>query len=82
MSVFLRGRGVLWDTYWVAETSPPIFTYGDVPIHQLTLVVDFGYDFLNSFDVGSMTQHVQNDVDVGARNFAIFLSVKRVETLS
>lgn len=48
----------------------------------LTLVVDFGYDCLNCSGVSSMAQHVQNDVDVGASNFAIFLSVERVETLS
>jgi len=63
----------------------PISAYEDVPTFDrllLTLVVDFGYDLLNSSDVGSMAQHVQDDVDVGASNFAIFLSVERVEALS
>jgi len=47
-----------------------------------TLMVDFGHDFLDGAGVRGVTQHVQNGVDVVARDSAFFLRVERVESLS
>lgn len=45
-------------------------------------MVDFGYDFLDSSRISSVTQHVQNGVYVITRNLTFFLCVKGIESFS
>lgn len=45
-------------------------------------MIDFGYDIPDGPGVGGVAQHVQNDVNVVARDPAFFLRVERVESLS